>query len=97
MLRQEHYQRIADEFGTGLGVAEWNEPFYGYHKSIRKMPDDIKIALLTGWIIKQNIYQQVHRELYRLENKYKNRRIKELTLYEKAIDIVAERNGITIE
>lgn len=97
MLSQRQYNQLAEEFQTNIGIAEWSEPFYGYHTNIRKMPDDLKVAILTGWIIKQNIYQQVHRELYRLQSKYKNKRIKELTLYEKAIDIVAEKNGIIIE
>lgn len=97
MIREETYHRLANEFGTGIGIAEWSEPLYGYHSNIAKIPDDLKVVILTQWIIKQNIYQQVHRELHRLQNKYKNKRIKESTLYEKAIDIIVEKYQIPIE
>ena len=97
MIREETYHRLANEFGTGIGIAEWSEPLYGYHSNVAKIPDDLKVVILTQWIIKQNIYQQVHRELYRLQNKYKNKRIKESTLYEKAIDIIVEKYQIPIE
>lgn len=96
MLRDETYHKIAEEFGTNIGVAEWHEPFYGYHTNVAKIPDNIKVAILTQFVIKQNIYQQVQRELLRLEQKYKNKRIKGSTLYEKAIDNVVERDNLIL-
>jgi hypothetical protein len=96
MLRQDTYQRLADTFGTGLAVAEWTEPFYPYYP-VSKMPDDLKVIALTRFIIANGIYQPVIREVIRLENKYKNKRIKRSTIYEKAIDIIVEQNQIIIE
>ena len=88
MLRQEQYHQIADEFQVAIGIAEWSTPMYDRYTSIKKMPDSLKVSILTGWIIKQNIYQQVIREVIRLKSKYGKRNIKESTLYEKAIDNV---------
>ena len=97
MIREETYHRLANEFGTGIGIAEWSEPLYGYHSNVAKIPDDLKVVILTQWIINKGIYQQVQKELIRLENKYKNKRIKESTLYEKAIDIIVEKHQIPID
>jgi hypothetical protein len=96
MLRGYHYNELADEFGTNIGVAEWIEPLYGYHTNVRKMPDDLKVAILTQFVIKQNIYQQVQLEVLRLKNKYGNKRIKESTIYEKAIDTIVERYNLIL-
>lgn len=97
MLRQSQYNEIAEEFKTDLAVAEWSgEPIYELRtRDVRKIPDDFKVMILTQFIIRNNIYQQVQRELFRLKTKYKNRRINQSTLYEKAIDAVAEQYGIT--
>jgi hypothetical protein len=96
MLNGYHYKELADEFGTNIGVAEWIEPLYGYHTNVRKMPDDLKVAILTQFVIKQNIYQQVQLEVLRLKNKYGNKRIKESTIYEKAIDTIVERYNLIL-
>ena len=97
MIRYETYQWIAETFGCDVGTAEWNGPTPNYiPNSVSKMSDDLKYVVLTRWMIYHNIYQQVQRELYRLELKYKKRRIKPLTLLVKAMDIVIEREGINI-
>lgn len=90
MIRIETYQRIADTFGTGLGVAEWEGNFYPYYTNIRKMPDEMKVLALTNFIIREEIYQQVIKEVLRLESKYRNKRINKSTIYEKAISIIKE-------
>lgn len=90
MIREEAYHKIANEFGTGVGIAEWEGDFYPHYTNISKMPDEMKVIILTNLIIKEGIYQQVHRELYRLKNKIGKRRIKESTLYEKAINNIME-------
>jgi hypothetical protein len=95
MLREETYHRIANEYGVGVGIAEWTEPFYPYYP-ISKMPDDFKVIILTNLRIREGIYQQVQRELFRLRNKIGKRRIKESTLYEKAINNVVEETGIVL-
>ena len=97
MIRAETYDWIATEFGTSVGVAEFNGSIYDIPNSVSKMSDDLKWVVLTRWMIHMGIYQKVQRELYRLELKYKKRRIKPITLLIKAMDIVVEREGLTIE
>ena len=98
MIRAETYDWIANEFGTSVGIAEWDGPVANeIPNAVSQMSDDLKYVVLTRFIIYHEIYQQVQRELYRLERKYKNyKRIKPLTLLTKAIDIVAEREGISL-
>jgi hypothetical protein len=96
VIRQETYQRIADTFGTGLGVAEWEGEFYPRYTNIQKIPDGMKVVILTNLMIREEIYQQVIREVYRLETKYKNKRIKQSTLYEKAINNIVERDNLIL-
>lgn len=93
MIREEHYHKFAEEFGTGIGVAEWSEPFYPYYP-ISKMPDEFKVILLTKVIVNEGIYQKVIREVLRLKAKYKNKRINETTIYEKALNNLMEQNQI---
>jgi hypothetical protein len=96
MLREETYHRIANEYGVGVGIAEWSGDFYPHYSNLKKMPDDFKVIILTNLIIREGIYQQVQRELWRLRNKIGRRRIKESTLYEKAINNVVEETGIVL-
>lgn len=86
MIREEHYYKLANEYGTGMGVAEWNEPFYPYYTNVAKMPDEMKVIILTNYMIKEGIYEKGIREIIRLESKYGKKRIKKSTIYEKAID-----------
>ena len=79
MIRQETYHRIAEEFGTDLGIAEWEGEFYPHYTNVAKIPDEMKVNVLTNLIIREGIYQQVIREVIRLETKYKNKRIKKST------------------
>jgi len=88
MIRPETYYKIANEFATGVGVAEWEGNFYPHYTNVRKIPDEMKIIVLTNYMIQQNIYQQVIKEVLRLEVKYKNKRINKSTIYEKALDMV---------
>jgi hypothetical protein len=88
MLRQEQYHNLAHDYKTDIGIAEWESPFYGYHTNIRKMPDELKVIILTNYMIKEGIYQQCIREVIRMETKYKNKRINKSTIYEKSLDNV---------
>ena len=90
MIRYETYKRISDEYGVDVGIAEWEGGglVYPTYERVKDIPEDMKVVALTNFIIEHNIYQQVHRELYRLRLKIGKRKIKESTLYEKAIDIV---------
>jgi len=94
MLRQEHYDKLAMDFKTDMGVAEFDEPFYGFYPNIRKMPDELKVILLTKVMINEGIYQKAIIEIMRLETKYKNKRINKSTIYEKALNNLIEQNEI---
>jgi len=94
MLRQEHYDKLAMEFKTDMGVAEFDEPFYGFYPNIRKMPDELKVILLTKVMINEGIYETVIKEIIRLETKYGKRRINKSTIYEKALNNLIETNQI---
>ena len=96
MLNQKHYHKFANEFATGVGVAEWEGNFYPHYTNVSKIPDEMKVNVLTNLMIKEGIYQQVIREVVRLENKYANKRIKKSTIYEKAINNIVERDGIIL-
>ena len=96
MIREETYHRIANEFGTGIGIAEWEGDFYPRYTNVAKMPDDMKVNVLTNLMIREGIYQQVIREVIRLEKKYANKRIKKSTLYEKAINNIVERDNLIL-
>ncbi len=90
MLKQTQYDKMAEDYQVNIDLAEWREPFYGYWSSVSKMPDDLKVILLTNNIIGEGIYQPVIKEVMRLETKYGNRRIKKSTIYEQAITNVTE-------
>jgi hypothetical protein len=93
MIRQEQYHQLADDYGANIGIAEWSEPFYPYYP-ISKMPDDLKVALLTKVIINEGIYPIVIREVMRLEAKYGNKKINKSTIYEKSLNNLIEQNKI---
>lgn len=90
MLKLKQYEQMAEDFQVNVGIAEWSEPFYGSWSSIRKMPDEIKVALLTNHMIEIGKYQQCIKEIYRLKQKYGKRNIKESTIYEKAITNITQ-------
>lgn len=90
MIRPETYYKIANDFATGVGVAEWEGNLYPYYSNIRKMPDELKVIALTNYMIREEIYQQTITEVLRLETKYRNKRIKKSTIYEKAINTIKE-------
>ena len=38
MIREETYHRIANQFGTGVGIAEWEGDFYPRYTNVSKIP-----------------------------------------------------------
>lgn len=90
MLKQHHYDKLAIEFQTDMGVAEWEGWLYPHYTNLSKMPDELKVIILTNYMINKGLYQQMIREVLRLETKYGKKRIKKSTLYEKAIDKIIE-------
>lgn len=89
MLREEVYDRLIEEFGVTIAVAE----ILGY-KHIEDEKEDyepieyrsMKSQLDVNWIISESIetnkYQVLQRELFRLKGKT-SPKIKETTIYNK--------------
>lgn len=90
MLRHEIYQRVSEEFGVSVGVAN----VLGYKKLsderddfepkvFKNASDELSINEIISIAIEDGMYQPLQREIYRLNQK-KHPRIKELTIYKKA-------------
>lgn len=81
MIRQDTYVRISEEFGTAVGMARGLEM---WDASTHKITNDMRCNELIYHTIEDGSYQQIRREVLRLE-KIARRGIKELTIYKKAI------------
>jgi len=90
MLRQEIYQKVSEEFGVSVGVAnvlgykKLSEEKDDYEPMVFKnASDELSINGIISIAIEDGKYQHLQREIYRLNQK-KHPRIKELTIYKKA-------------
>jgi hypothetical protein len=94
MLSEKIYQRMSTEFGTPVGVAN----IIGYRKktdhiteyskeSYKVLSDELDINYIITDVIEQNKYQEFQRILYNLKQNG-NRRLKELTIYKRAYNIL---------
>lgn len=90
MLRQEIYERVSEDFGVSVGVAN----VLGYKKLsdekdeyepkvFKNASDEININEIISIAIEDGKYQHLQKEIFRLNQK-KHPRIKELTIYKKA-------------
>jgi hypothetical protein len=90
MLRHEIYEKVSDDFGVSVGVAN----VLGYKKLsdekdeyepkvFKNASDELSINEIISIAIEDGKYQHLQREIYRLNQK-KQPRIKELTIYKKA-------------
>jgi hypothetical protein len=90
MLRQEIYERVSEDFGVSVGVAN----VLGYKKLsdekeeyepkvFKNASDELSINEIISIAIEDGKYQHLQREIFRLNQK-KHPRIKELTIYKKA-------------
>ena len=90
MLRQEIYEKVSEDFGVSVGVAN----VLGYKKLsdekdeyepkvFKNASDELSINEIISIAIENGKYQHLQREIYRLNQK-KHPRIKELTIYKKA-------------
>ena len=90
MLRHEIYEKVSDDFGASVGVAN----VLGYKKLsdekdeyepkvFKNASDELSINEIISIAIEDGKYQHLQREIYRLNQK-KHPRIKELTIYKKA-------------
>lgn len=90
MLRHEIYQKVSEEFGVSVGVANVlgysklsDEKHKHEPKVFKTASDELSINEIITIAIEDGKYQPLQREIYRLTQK-KHPRIKELTIYKKA-------------
>jgi hypothetical protein len=90
MLREEIYMKVADEFGTIVGVANiigYQELYESKDKdeneTFKQVSDELDVNTYILESIYDDKYQQMQRELYKLNQK-KDKRLKEVTIYKKA-------------
>lgn len=90
MLRQEIYEKVSEDFGVSIGVAnvlgykKLSEEKDEYEpKVFKNASDELSINEIISIAIENGKYQHLQREIYRLNQK-KHPRIKELTIYKKA-------------
>ena len=90
MLRQEIYEKVSEDFGVSIGVAnvlgykKLSEEKDEYEpKVFKNASDELSINEIISIAIEDGKYQHLQREIFRLNQK-KHPRIKELTIYKKA-------------
>jgi hypothetical protein len=98
MIRQEIYEKVSDTFGVSIGVANIMsvQPIVEIKSDIPKeiynrYKDELKINEVIGRAIDSLKYHKLQRELYRLRKEYGGRKIKEVTIYNKAWEIVLDK------
>ena len=98
MIRQEIYEKVSDTFGVSIGVANIMSvsPITEIKEDIPKeiyngYKNELKINHIIGKAIDSLKYQPLQREIYRLKKEYGNRKISELTIYNKAWEIVLDK------
>ena len=107
MIRQEIYEKVSDTFGVSIGVANIMSvsPITEIKEDIPKevynsYKNELKINEVIGRAIDSLKYRELQLEIYRLRKEYGNRKISELTIYNKAWEKVLDkptkvRNGNT--
>jgi len=98
MIRQEVYEKVSDTFGVSIGVANIMSvsPITEIKEDIDKkvynqFKNELKINTVIGKAIDTLKYQLLQRELYRLRKEYGNRKISELTIYNRAWEMVVDK------
>ena len=94
MIKESVYAEAATAFGTSIGVAH----VIGYKnkreqikeegiESFKKIEGDLEINYIILDAIDENKYQELQREVYKIKQRG-DRRLKETTIYRKALEIV---------
>lgn len=94
MLKEVTYTQAAEEFGTSIGVAH----NIGYKnksqqikeegiESFKSIESDLEVNYIILDAIDENKYQELQREVYKIKQKG-DKRLKEKTIYRKALEIV---------
>ena len=94
MIKESVYVEAADAFGTSIGVAH----IIGFKnkseqikeegiESFKKIEPELEVNYIILDAIDENKYQELQREVYKIKQKG-DRRLKEKTIYRKALEIV---------
>jgi hypothetical protein len=94
MIKESVYAEAATAFGTSIGVAH----VIGYKnkreqikesgiESFKKIEEDLEMNYIILDAIDENKYQELQREVYKIKQRG-DRRLKETTIYRKALEIV---------
>jgi hypothetical protein len=102
MIRAEVYEKVSNRFGVSIGVANIMSvsPIKDIKSDIPKTlynqyTDDLKINVIISEAIDTLKYKDLQRALYSIRKGMGNRKIKELTIYNRAWDIVNYGNNKT--
>ena len=102
MIRPEVYEKVSNRFGVSIGVANILSisPIRDIKSDIPKTvynqyTDDLKINTIISEAIDTLKYKDLQRALYQIKRDIGNRKIKELTIYNRAWDIVTNGNNKT--
>ncbi len=102
MIRPEVYEKVSDRFGVSIGVANIMSvsPITDIKSDVpkneyTKITDDLKINGIIGEAIDTLKYRDLQLSLYKVKKNNGNRKIKELTIYNRAWDIVTNGNNNT--
>ncbi len=94
MIKESVYVDVAAEFGTSIGVAhvigyknKKEQIKEGGIESFKSIEPDLEVNYIILDAIDENKYQELQREIYKIRLKG-DKRLKETTIYKKALEIV---------
>ena len=94
MIKESVYAEAATAFGTSIGVAhvigyknKREQIKEGGIESFKKIEEDLEMNYVILDAIDENKYQELQREVYKIKQRG-DRRLKETTIYRKALEIV---------
>lgn len=88
MLKEKYYHKLAEEYKCNIGICEWDGKLYPHYKTIKSIPEEMKVIVLIQHMVREGIYPQCMKEVLRIEKKYGKRRINKSTIYEKVINTI---------
>ena len=94
MIKESTYVQAANQFGTSVGVAH----VIGFKnkseqikeegiESFKKIEPELEVNYIILDAIDENKYQELQREVYKIKQRG-DKRLKEKTIYRKALEIV---------
>jgi hypothetical protein len=98
MIRQEIYEKVSDRFGVAIGVA--NIMSVAPIKEVRgefdskvynSLKRELKINTIVGKAIDGLKYKELQRTIYKLKKEYEGKKITDLTIYNRAWEIVLDK------